>query len=383
MTDTPSSAVLVVLTGRETGRSFSISDVATVGRSDENDIVVVDPSISRRHVKLQRLQDGFLVTDLGSRSKVTYRGRTVTECKVSLGEEFVLGAVRVKLLPVEEETESIEHPMAVLPTAVPVVVAEGTETQKLFEEAAAGGSRKGLAAVGIVIATAVAAYLLVPYFTVGPPEMVLDIILNEGEEKALGVWNPAARVMRQQGLSVKDPRIADVTVDTPDGFIIKAVGKSAGITSATGVNRAGGTTTVTIVVRSSADELWELTSKPDAEKRKAALYHIGLAADIRTHNPYQSMKEYALAARILEQMQPRPPEYSRAVLKETELRKEIDAQIAEFISAYQLAKRAKRYDSAGAELRKILDLVTDESDYRRQKASLYLRLMRRLLERQG
>ena len=134
---------------------------------------------------------------------------------------------------------------------------------------------------------------------------------------------------------------------------------------------------VAISLSARADAIWAERSMPDADKKRSALYRIGKARDMESHSPYDSMKEYGIAARILELLEPRPKEYAEAVLSEKRLRDQIDAKIQEYVKAYRLATLADRYESAAAELRKISKLIPDSQDYRHQKAKLlYVRLMK-------
>ncbi len=61
--------LLIIQGGEMAGQRFQLGQqVVTVGRGDESDIVLHDPSISRRHVQFSHQGDGDYVHDLGSRS---------------------------------------------------------------------------------------------------------------------------------------------------------------------------------------------------------------------------------------------------------------------------------------------------------------------------
>ncbi len=379
MNEKRAAALLVVLTGTETGKTFPVTGSLTIGRTDGNDVPISDPSVSRRHARIEPVAGGFVVTDLGSRNKITVGRKTAATHKLSLGDEFTIGSVRMKLLPPAGHEAPPEHAIVPAPPRVPVVVQAGVEAEAIFEPAKIEkkGLRKSVIVLGLIMLMALAAYALAPFFAAGPVVIRLDIVVDEGMTKAIGIWDRRARVPRQASLRVDDNNIAQVSVDSGDGFIMKVVGNSRGVTEATGTNRSGGKTIINVVVNPRADDIWVEQAKPDAEKKRTALYRLGRARDIESHSPYEAMKQYGVAARILEHLEPRPKEYSQAVFSEQRLKEQIDAKMEEYVKAYQLAIRAKRGDSAAAELRKISKLVPDSDDYRHQKAKLfYIRLIK-------
>jgi hypothetical protein len=66
------------LNGPEMGRSFELKDGATyVGRSFENDIRIEDKTVSRRHLKIDKRGDNFLITDLGSQNGTFFNGNLI------------------------------------------------------------------------------------------------------------------------------------------------------------------------------------------------------------------------------------------------------------------------------------------------------------------
>ncbi|HZU06898.1 MAG TPA: FHA domain-containing protein [Chloroflexota bacterium] len=62
------------------GRRTALEDkeVVTLGRGRDNDLVLPDRAISRRHARLQRLPDGWLLIDLHSRNGTWVNGERVT-----------------------------------------------------------------------------------------------------------------------------------------------------------------------------------------------------------------------------------------------------------------------------------------------------------------
>ncbi|MFT4034933.1 MAG: DUF3662 and FHA domain-containing protein [Patulibacter sp.] len=53
-------------------------DYAVIGRSRKSDVVISDPSVSRRHVELRRDEDGWYALDLGSTNGTLLNGQPLT-----------------------------------------------------------------------------------------------------------------------------------------------------------------------------------------------------------------------------------------------------------------------------------------------------------------
>ena len=72
---------------------------ATVGRLPDNDIVVDDRSVSRRHAVISPLGEGHSVRDMGSRNGTWLNGRRVGDQPVPLhsGDQIALGRYGVVL----------------------------------------------------------------------------------------------------------------------------------------------------------------------------------------------------------------------------------------------------------------------------------------------
>lgn len=74
-----SSARLLVQIGAQPERSYPIErDITILGRETINDMVVNDAEVSRRHSRIVREADGYLVEDLGSTNGTFVNGKRVT-----------------------------------------------------------------------------------------------------------------------------------------------------------------------------------------------------------------------------------------------------------------------------------------------------------------
>lgn len=72
--------------------SYSLSDALSLGRSSENDVVVKDPFVSKRHMKIIKDEEEYFIEDLGS-SNGTYvnKQRLVDAAKLINGDIIKIG----------------------------------------------------------------------------------------------------------------------------------------------------------------------------------------------------------------------------------------------------------------------------------------------------
>ncbi|MFW6198452.1 MAG: FHA domain-containing protein, partial [Acidobacteriota bacterium] len=107
--------VRIVAAAKESrvGEEFRIADgVATIGRAPENAVVLHDGSVSRRHARITRVQDGYHVEDLGSANGIWSGGRRVREATVAAGERLQVGSTVIECLGADEEPVPEGRPLA-------------------------------------------------------------------------------------------------------------------------------------------------------------------------------------------------------------------------------------------------------------------------------
>jgi hypothetical protein len=69
-----------------------------VGRSEENDIVISDPNVSRRHARLSRSDNGFVVEDLGSTNGTLLDGAPIDRERIESGDELTFGGITARFV---------------------------------------------------------------------------------------------------------------------------------------------------------------------------------------------------------------------------------------------------------------------------------------------
>ena len=94
-----SSARLVVVTSDLAGLDFKLDRPSlVVGRTEENDIILNHPSISRHHAKVVRDGDRYTVVDLQSANGVRVAGESYERVDVQPGDIVELGHVKLRFV---------------------------------------------------------------------------------------------------------------------------------------------------------------------------------------------------------------------------------------------------------------------------------------------
>ena len=96
---------LRVMTGPEAGRVLELHAPVVIGRLAECDLVLTDASISRRHARVERSAEGWVVRDEGSRNGLWSEGERVSVLRLTPGMEFRLGEVALRL---ESQVDEVE-----------------------------------------------------------------------------------------------------------------------------------------------------------------------------------------------------------------------------------------------------------------------------------
>jgi pSer/pThr/pTyr-binding forkhead associated (FHA) protein len=95
---------LVVEQGYRTGQSFPLEQSAvTIGRSAENDLVLREQGVSRRHARIQRGSQGWMLSDLGSTNGTYVNGRKLASAYVlRTGDRVTIGGAVLLFEEVDE-----------------------------------------------------------------------------------------------------------------------------------------------------------------------------------------------------------------------------------------------------------------------------------------
>lgn len=89
---TAPSAILHQIRPHGTARDVVLDgSLLTIGRADDNSVVLHDQRVSRHHARLRGRAGMLVLTDLGSRNGVRVNGATVTEAALGVGDQIEIG----------------------------------------------------------------------------------------------------------------------------------------------------------------------------------------------------------------------------------------------------------------------------------------------------
>ena len=101
----PQCKVLVV-SGPLTGHEFTINtETFTLGSGRNNDLVIDDATVSRRHCEINLTPDGYIIRDVGSTNGTYVQGVRIQTAYLGTGSEFQLGETRLLFRPLQERQE--------------------------------------------------------------------------------------------------------------------------------------------------------------------------------------------------------------------------------------------------------------------------------------
>ncbi|MCL2324625.1 MAG: FHA domain-containing protein [Actinomycetia bacterium] len=67
----------------------------TIGRQDDNDLVIADVNASRHHARFERAGDGWELTDLGSTNGTLLNGQKTTRARLHDGDVILIGVTKI------------------------------------------------------------------------------------------------------------------------------------------------------------------------------------------------------------------------------------------------------------------------------------------------
>ncbi|HLG19545.1 MAG TPA: GGDEF domain-containing protein [Bdellovibrionota bacterium] len=89
-------ANFVVLAGQDIGRKYEIKKAELgIGRSEQSDIFIDDPDVSRNHAKIEVLNDSIIVQDLGSTNGTLVNGKAITRHQLMDGDRVQVGNLTI------------------------------------------------------------------------------------------------------------------------------------------------------------------------------------------------------------------------------------------------------------------------------------------------
>lgn len=151
------SPELRIIKGEDQGQAFDLKSKTTLGRERDNDVILIDPKISRYHAQITFENDNWTITDLGSSNHTYVNGEIIEKpTRLNLGDRISLGEIDLVFGLPGQTAAPVASPKTVPPAA------EATATPRPVRAAApappaSGPSRLVLIAGAFVVLLCVAA----------------------------------------------------------------------------------------------------------------------------------------------------------------------------------------------------------------------------------
>ncbi len=415
----PETVHIVVESGPNKGKSVTVPpEGARLGRSSKNDIVIVDPLLSRHHCRFFWKTDaGLWVSDLGSANQTMVNGQPIQETALQPNDRIELGDTVLKVINngIASASET--------PTPAPVVDLGFSSEAGTAQPRKSIGKWPLITLAVLVLGLAAAAWLpsLIKFDTgvpVTPPvepkkDLTLEVNYEKVKANTNNIFRYNARITRDRMLYIeiddlktgrrvrKDARleedyVKDLAQSIADTGFFGLKDEYEGLQPDTyeswdlsvTVGRDTGRTVVRdrleppvfqevrqIIEECARNELgiWAMQFTQDELKsmaREAYLQGKKLydEQEVAIDNLSKAIDNLQEAELYLETVEPKPDFYDDLVVllkdSEAELQKKYENQ--NFRA--QKAMRLKNWEEAATELRILLELIPDRSDPRNRKA---------------
>ena len=92
------NAVLIVRSGEQAGDRFTLdADLTRLGRHPDSEIILDDITVSRRHVTIERTEEGYVASDAGSLNGTYVNQERIERAVLHHGDELQVGKFRLVL----------------------------------------------------------------------------------------------------------------------------------------------------------------------------------------------------------------------------------------------------------------------------------------------
>lgn len=114
---------VVVMQGFKKDHVIPLGESLSIGRDPSNQLVLLDPRISRVHARIEKQEDKYLIQDLDSSNGIYVNGKLVAQSVLKEGDEIVIGDTHMKLVAEGTPLDTISR------EEVAIVVEEVPHTQ--------------------------------------------------------------------------------------------------------------------------------------------------------------------------------------------------------------------------------------------------------------
>jgi len=98
------TGVLVVRSGSEAGLTVTLDERVThLGRHPDSEVFLDDITVSRRHVEIERVGEGYIVRDVGSLNGTYLNRERIDEAPLAHGDELQIGKFKLVFMSARED----------------------------------------------------------------------------------------------------------------------------------------------------------------------------------------------------------------------------------------------------------------------------------------
>ena len=83
--------------------------IITIGRSTDNDLVIMDPLVSKYHAQIQSIDGQIIISDLKSSNSTFVNNMRITEAYLNIGDEIVIGKHVIRIQSGKDKESSIDQ----------------------------------------------------------------------------------------------------------------------------------------------------------------------------------------------------------------------------------------------------------------------------------
>lgn len=100
-----------VVQGPDYGSVYVVTQaVVTIGRGEENDLIITDLKASRNHAELTYTVQGWFIKDKGSSNGIIFNGQSVRQTAVKIGDTLGLGETTLEFVTADAATAFLRAP---------------------------------------------------------------------------------------------------------------------------------------------------------------------------------------------------------------------------------------------------------------------------------
>lgn len=360
---------------------FTPDEPITVGRTDENTLVLDHKSVSRRHARLESDGGYFVLTDLGSHNGTRVGEQLVTRHHLQPGDVVWFGQVGLEF-SLEREEEQAGVP-AVVPSegaelGRPLTLREvfepsdGTQTMAARKRRVPGSVLYGATLV-VVVVLGLIGLVRVGQRPSGPPTFSVKVRVGEVVPLDLS-WIPMARepgwepgLERVSGIGQPTHgRVADAR-RTKFRTFVAVRGKALGTTDVPVFGPPLGRVVLQVLVRGTMPEPEEKVwmSKPVSERRRYGHRMLARArlfmrrSGVVDQNTWRVVHDLTLASRLLQAIPGEQRVAAEAARDARMLRKALGARFDELARKLDILHTQGKLQECIAVARELVELFQD------------------------